>query len=209
VDGEVLFENLTFTIGRGEKVALTGTDSATRALMDVLAGEDQADSGTIEWGGKVNRAYLPRDNSRYFQSDLDVVNWLRQYSPNAEEEFVRGFLGRMLFKGNETQKPVNVLSGGEKMRCMVSRMMLQDPNFLLLDGPTNHLDLESIIAFNNSLKDFEGSLIITSHDVHFVASLVDRVIELDGKRFYDIGTSDYEGYLDDEARKARALARQR
>lgn len=209
VDGEVLFKDLTFTIGRDEKVALTGADTATRVLMDILAGDDEPDSGTIDWGGKVNRAYLPRDNTKYFESDLDIVNWLRQYSSNAEEEFVRGFLGRMLFKGNETQKPVNVLSGGEKMRCMVSRMMLQDPNFLLLDGPTNHLDLESIIAFNNSLKEFEGSLIITSHDVHFVNSLVDRVIELDGEKFHDLGISSYEDYLEDEARKARVLARQR
>ncbi|MEM9695733.1 MAG: ATP-binding cassette domain-containing protein, partial [Myxococcota bacterium] len=141
IDGEVIFKDLTFTIGRDERVALTGSDTATAVLMEVLAGEMEPDEGTIEWGTKCFRAYLPRDNERYFDTDLNLVDWLRQYSTNAEEEFVRSFLGRMLFTGQDTAKSARVLSGGEKMRCMLSRMMLSDPNFLLLDGPTNHLDL--------------------------------------------------------------------
>jgi len=132
-----------------------------------------------------------------------MIDWMRQYSANQEEGFVRGFLGRMLFSGEEGKKKVSVLSGGEKVRCMLSRMMLQDPNVLLLDGPTNHLDLESITALNNGLLKFTGSLVVNSHDVQFVDSLVTRVIELAGDKYYDLGMR-YEEYLVDEARLARA-----
>ncbi|MCA9617932.1 MAG: ATP-binding cassette domain-containing protein, partial [Myxococcales bacterium] len=207
IDGEVMFKDLTFTLGRGESIAVTGSDTATACLMEILAGEMEPDEGEIHWGVKVNRAYFPKDNSRYFDTDDNLVSWMRQFSPNAEEEFLRSFLGRMLFKGDETQKSARVLSGGEKVRCMLARMMLQDPNFLILDGPTNHLDLETITALNNSLLEFDGSMILASHDVQFVDSLVSRVLELDGEDFYDIGGS-YEDYLADEARQARAHARQ-
>jgi len=209
VDDEVLFENLSFTIGRGERVALCGSDVATAALMQVLAGEDEPDSGEVIWGPKVNLAYFPREHGHYFEGNLNIVDWLRQFSDNAEEEFVRSFLGRMLFKGHDTQKPTNVLSGGERVRCMLARMMLQDPNFLLLDGPTAHLDLESITALNNGLLEFEGSMIVCSHDVQFVHSLVDRVIELHGEQHFDFNVSSYEDYLEDEERQARAKERQR
>jgi ATPase subunit of ABC transporter with duplicated ATPase domains len=156
----------------------------------------------VEWGSSVRLGYFPKDNNDFFQSSDNLVDWMRQWSENKEEEFVRGFLGRMLFRGDETQKPCNVLSGGEKVRCMLSRMMVQDPNVLILDGPTNHLDLESITALNNALTKFEGSMVISSHDVQFVDSLVDRVIELRGDEFFDLGMK-YEEYLADSARLAR------
>jgi ATPase subunit of ABC transporter with duplicated ATPase domains len=207
-DGEVLFRDLSFTIGRNERVALTGSDVATAALMQILAGEAEPDAGRVEWGTKVNLAYFPRDNAKFFETDQTLIDWLRQFSTNHEEEFVRGFLGRMLFKGDDSRKSASVLSGGERVRCMISRMMLQDPNFLLLDGPTNHLDLESITALNNGLLEFDGSMIVASHDVQFVDSLVSRVIELNGETHLDINASSYEDYLADEARLARVAARQ-
>jgi ATPase subunit of ABC transporter with duplicated ATPase domains len=209
IEDEVLFKNLSFTVGRDERVALCGSDVATSALMDILAGVAQPDEGEVHWGGKVNRAYFPRESSHFFESKLNLVDWLRQYSDNHEEEFVRGFLGRMLFKGHDTQKATNVLSGGERVRCMLARMMLQDPNFLLLDGPTAHLDLESITALNNGLMEFEGSMLVCSHDVQFVHSLVDRVIELHGDEHFDLNVPAYEEYLADDERIARAKVRQR
>ncbi len=209
IDGEVLFRDLSFTVSRDERVALAGTDVATAALMQILAGEATPDAGEVVWGPKVNRAYFPRDHQSFFETDMNLVDWLRQFSSNHEEEFVRGFLGRMLFKGHDTQKSATVLSGGERVRCMLARMMLQDPNFLLLDGPTAHLDLESITALNDGLLKFEGSMIVCSHDVQFVHSLVNRVIELHGDTFFDLYTPSYEDYLADDARQARALERQR
>ncbi|MET0342611.1 MAG: ATP-binding cassette domain-containing protein [Polyangiales bacterium] len=202
LDGEVLFKNLRFSLAKGEKVAVTGNDNATSALLAVLAGELQPDEGELKWGRTVNLGYFPKDNTQFFQTDKNLIEWMRQYSENQEEGFVRGFLGRMLFTGEETKKSASVLSGGEKVRCMVSRMMLQDPNVLLLDGPTNHLDLESITALNNGLVKFTGSVILSSHDVQFVDTLVTRVIELSGEKYYDLNTS-YEDYLHDEARLAR------
>jgi ATPase subunit of ABC transporter with duplicated ATPase domains len=156
----------------------------------------------MQWGSSVRLGYFPKDNNAFFQSRLNLVDWMRQWSDNQEEEFVRGFLGRMLFTGDETQKECNVLSGGERVRCMLSRMMVQDPNVLILDGPTNHLDLESITALNNALTKFEGSMIISSHDVQFVDTLVDRVIELRADEYFDLGVR-YEDYLADEARLLR------
>ncbi|HEX6239732.1 MAG TPA: ATP-binding cassette domain-containing protein, partial [Polyangiales bacterium] len=203
LDGEVLFKNLRFSLQKGEKLAIVGNDVATATLIQVLAGEIPPDEGELRWGRSVNLGYFPRDNASYFASELNMIEWMRNYSTNQEEGFVRGFLGRMLFSGEETKKRVSVLSGGEKVRCMLARMMLQDPNVLLLDGPTNHLDLESITALNNGLIKFSGSLIVSSHDVQFVDSLVTRVIELAGDKYYDLGMR-YEEYLVDEARLARA-----
>ena len=200
--GELLFKNLRFSLGKGEKIAITGNDLATTTLMQILAGDLEPDEGEVRWGRSVNRGYLPKDNAAFFDTDRNLVDWMRQFSDNHEENFVRSFLGRMLFSGEESQKSAKVLSGGEKMRCMMARMMLQDPNFLLLDGPTNHLDLESITALNNGLLQFDGCLIVNSHDVQFVNSLVSRVIELDGENYYDLGKT-YEEYLRDEARLAR------
>jgi ATPase subunit of ABC transporter with duplicated ATPase domains len=202
VDGVVLFKDVRFTLSQGERIAVTGHDVAVSTFLAVLAGDEEPDEGEVHWGSSVHLGYFPKDNNQFFQSSDNLVDWMRQWTDNKEEEFVRGFLGRMLFTGDQTQKECNVLSGGEKVRCMLSRMMVQDPNMLILDGPTNHLDLESITALNNSLKKFEGSMILSSHDVQFADTLVDRVIELHGNEYFDLGTS-YEDYLVDEARLAR------
>jgi ATPase subunit of ABC transporter with duplicated ATPase domains len=203
VGGVTLFDDLRFTLGQGERIAITGNDVAVSALLAVLSGEQAPDAGDIQWGSSVELGYFPKDNSAFFQRDDNLVDWMRQWTDNQEEEFVRSFLGRMLFSGDDTQKACTVLSGGEKVRCMLSRMMVQDPNVLILDGPTNHLDLESITALNNALMKFEGSMIVSSHDVQFVHTLVDRVIELRGDSYFDLGMR-YEDYLADEARLSRA-----
>ncbi len=202
IDGEVLFKDLRFSLSKGERIAITGNDLATTTLIQILAGEVAPDSGEVRWGRTANIGYFPKDNAGFFDSDLNLIEWLRRFSTNQEESFVRGFLGRMLFSGEESKKRARVLSGGEKVRCMVSRMMLQDPNVLLLDGPTNHLDLESITAFNNGLIKFSGCLVVNSHDVQFVDSLVTRVLELAGDKYYDLGMT-YEEYLANPARLAR------
>ncbi len=203
IDGEVLFRDLRFMLGRGEKLALIGNDLATSTLMQILVGEVAPDAGEVRWGRSVNLGYFPKDNASFFDSDLTLIEWLRRLSPNQEETFVRAFLGRMLFSGESSKKSARVLSGGEKVRCMISRLMLQDPNVLVLDGPTNHLDLESITAFNNGLLKFPGSIVMSSHDVQFVDSLVTRVLELAGEDYYDLEMS-YDEYLADPARRARA-----
>ncbi|AKF04291.1 ABC-F family ATP-binding cassette domain-containing protein [Sandaracinus amylolyticus] len=203
VDGVTLFENLRFSISKGEKVAIAGSDLATSTLLQVLAGEVAPDEGELRWGRSANLGYFPKEHDRFFSTQLNLIEWMRQFSTNQEENFVRSFLGRMLFSGEESKKSANVLSGGEKVRCMLARLMLQDPNVLLLDGPTNHLDLESITALNNGLLKFGGSMVVSSHDVQFVDSLVTRVIELAGERYYDLHMG-YEQYLADEARLARA-----
>lgn len=202
LDGQILFKDLRFSLAKGEKMAVVGSDVATTALLQVLAGELEPDSGEVAWGRTVNLGYFPKDNTHFFDTDLNLIDWLRQFTEKQEENFVRSFLGRMLFSGEESKKSANVLSGGEKVRCMLARMMLQDPNFLVLDGPTNHLDLESITALNNGLLKFTGSMIVSSHDVQFVDSLVDRVLELDGENYHDLGMG-YETYLADEARLQR------
>jgi ATPase subunit of ABC transporter with duplicated ATPase domains len=202
LDGQVLFKNLRFSIAKGEKIAVVGNDVATSALLAVLAGELAPDEGELRFGRTVNLGYFPKDNAPFFDTQANMIEWMQRYSPNQEEGFVRGFLGRMLFSGEESKKAVSVLSGGEKVRCMLARMMLQDPNVLLLDGPTNHLDLESITALNNGLIKFKGSLVVSSHDVQFVDTLVTRVIELAGDTYYDLAMG-YEEYLNDEARLQR------
>lgn len=203
LDGEVLFENLRFSLNRGERMTITGNDVATSTLLSVLAGETKPDEGTLKWGRSVNLGYLPKDHQQYFDTQKNLIEWMRQFSENQDENFVRSFLGRMLFSGDETKKSASVLSGGEKVRCMLARLMLQDANVLLLDGPTNHLDLESITALNNGLLKFTGSMIVSSHDVQFVDSLVTRVIELAGPTYYDLHMG-YEEYLANEARLIRA-----
>jgi ATPase subunit of ABC transporter with duplicated ATPase domains len=203
LDGVQLFKNVRFSLAKGERIAIAGSDVATTAFMDVLAGKLKPDEGEVRWGRSVNLGYFPKDNAQFFATDLNLIDWMRQFSENQEENFVRGFLGRMLFSGEESKKSARVLSGGEKVRCMLARMMLQDPNVLLLDGPTNHLDLESITALNNGLLKFQGSMVVSSHDVQFVHSLVTRVIELGADKYYDVNTT-YEDYLADEARIARS-----
>jgi len=203
IDGEVLFKDLRFTVTRGERIAVMGDDRAVSALLEILAGNLAPDSGEVRWGRSVELGYFPKDNTPFFQTQANLIDWLRQYSKEPEENFVRGFLGRMLFSGDEAKKSANVLSGGEKVRCMLSRLMLQSPNVLILDGPTNHLDLESITALNNGLLKYESPMLFASHDVQFVTSLANRVLELGPDKYFDLGIT-FEQYLADPARLARA-----
>ncbi len=202
VEGQYLFKDLSFSVAKGERVALCGDDVAVSGLISVLAGVREPDSGAVSWGHSVNLGYFPKENDQFFDTKLPVLDWLKQYTDSDDESFVRSFLGRMLFSGDEVHKSAAVLSGGEKVRCMLARIMLQDPNVLLLDGPTNHLDLESITALNNGLLKFDGAMLFASHDLQFVESLADRVIELDGAQVFDLSMN-YQEYLADEARKVR------
>ncbi len=202
-EGAALFKNVSFTLNKGDKVAILGRDSvAVSAFYQILMGERKADKGSFKWGVTTTQGYLPNDNTTFFQSDLNLVDWLRQYSKEKDESFIRGFLGRMLFSGEEALKKANVLSGGEKMRCMISRMMLLGANVLLLDEPTNHLDLESITAFNNGLKDFKGNVLFTSHDHQFVQTVANRIIELTPNGIIDKMT-EYDDYITDPTVKAQ------
>ncbi|HYG14298.1 MAG TPA: ATP-binding cassette domain-containing protein, partial [Bacteroidia bacterium] len=179
-DGEKLFDKISFTLNKGDKVALLSKNSmAITTFFRTIMDEVKADKGECKWGVTITKAYLPNDNSSYFEGvELNLVDWLRQFSKEKDETYIRGFLGRMLFSGEETQKMAKVLSGGEKVRCMTSRMMLQNANFLVLDEPTNHLDLESITAFNDALIDFKGGVLFTSHDHQFMQTVANRVIEI-------------------------------
>lgn len=180
-DGEVLFANVDITMNHGEKIAILSRESAAlTAFFEIVAGKLTAPSGQIEFGQTITYDYLPNENEEFFsnEQDLELMDWLRQYSEEKDEQFIRGFLGRMLFSGEEVYKKSSVLSGGEKVRCMLSKIMLKHPNFLLLDEPTNHLDLESITALNNALKDFKGNLIFTSHDHQMVQTVANRIIEI-------------------------------
>lgn len=187
VDGEQILKDVSFTIKKGDKIALVGrNDLAKTMLLDILAGEATADSGAFAWGITTTQSYFPADNSKYFKGEEDsLIDWLRQYSHDKEESFIRGFLGRMLFSGNEALKKSNVLSGGEKVRCMLAKMMLSGANVLLLDGPTAHLDLEGISAVNEGVRRFKGSVIFTSHDHEFLQTVATRIIELDKGIVYD------------------------
>jgi ATPase subunit of ABC transporter with duplicated ATPase domains len=197
-DGRTILNNLHFTIKRGDKIAVLSKEAlAPTVLYQTLMGEKKADSGSVEWGITITQAYLPNDNSAYFEKDLPLVDWLRQYSKEKDETYIRGFLGRMLFSGEESLKSAKVLSGGEKVRCMLSKIMLQNPNFLLLDEPTNHLDLESITSFNNGLKNFNGTVMFTTHDHEFIQSLANRIIEVGPNGMIDKEMS-YDDYIRDE-----------
>lgn len=206
-DGEVLFSNVSFTLDKSEKVGILAKDSRViDAFYEILAGELEPTSGTLEWGVTSKNAYLPNENSKYFEgTNLNLIDWLRQYSTNKEEAFVRGFLGRMLFTGEETFKNVSVLSGGEKVRCMVSRMMLQQANVIMLNEPTSHLDLESITAFNNGVKNFTGVVLISTHDHEFMQSVVNRVVEISPKGFIDKQYTTFDEYLQDTSIAERRL----
>ncbi len=197
VDGTTLFENGNFVIDKGDKIAFVGENEvAITTLFQVLAGELKQDAGTLTWGITTSQAYFPKDNAEFFKnSELNLIDWLRQYSNEKSESFIRGFLGRMLFSGDEAMKKVKVLSGGEKVRCMLSRMMLTSSNVLILDGPTNHLDLESITAVNNGLIRFNGIVLFSSHDHQFNETIANRVIEVTPKGFIDFKMN-YEEYLD-------------
>ncbi|MCQ6276174.1 ATP-binding cassette domain-containing protein [Bacillus sp. V3B] len=199
IDGVKVLDNISFIMNKDDKIALVGTDeTAKTTLFKILMGELEADSGTFKWGVTTSQAYFPKDNSRYFEnSDVNLVDWLRQFSPQDDSEsFLRGFLGRMLFSGEEVLKKASVLSGGEKVRCMLSKMMLSGANVLLLDEPTNHLDLESITALNNGLINFKGSLIFSSHDHQFIQTIANRIIELTPSGLVDKQMA-YDEYLND------------
>jgi ATPase subunit of ABC transporter with duplicated ATPase domains len=199
IDGIKVLDNISFIMNKDDKIALVGADeTAKTTLFKILMGEMEADSGTFKWGITTSQAYFPKDNSRYFEnSDVNLVDWLRQFSPQDDSEsFLRGFLGRMLFSGEEVLKKASVLSGGEKVRCMLSKMMLSGANILLLDEPTNHLDLESITALNNGLINFKGSLIFSSHDHQFIQTIANRIMELTPSGLVDKQMA-YDEYLND------------
>ena len=202
VDGEQVLKNVSFTLKRGDKVAFVGPNSIGKTMLfKILMGEEEPDEGSFKWGVTTTQAYLPADNSAYFDEiDLNLVDWLRQYSKDQDETFVRGFLGRMLFSGEESQKKAQVLSGGERVRCMLSRMMLSGANVLLLDEPTNHLDLESITALNNGLMDFKGTELFVSHDHQFVQTIANRIIDITPDGVVDRVTT-YDEFLANETVK--------
>lgn len=195
-DGTVLFDNVSFNIEKGEKVVfLSHNPKAMTALFEIINGNREADAGTYKWGITITTAYLPLDNTEFFNSDKDLVEWLSQYGVG-NEVAMKGYLGRMLFSGEEVQKKVNVLSGGEKMRCMIARMQLKNANCLILDTPTNHLDLESIQAFNNNLVQFKGNILFSSHDHEFIQTVSNRIIELTPNGTID-KLMDYDDYIYD------------
>ena len=199
-DGTILFDNVNFNIEKGEKVVfLSHNPKAMTALFEIINGNRKADAGDYKWGVTITTAYLPLDNTEFFQSDKNLVDWLSQYGPG-NEVAMKGYLGRMLFSGEEVLKKVNVLSGGEKMRCMIARMQLQNANCLILDTPTNHLDLESIQAFNNNLVAFKGNILFASHDHEFINTVANRIIELTPSGTIDKLMS-YDEYIYDEAIK--------
>ena len=196
-DGTVLFDHVNFNIEKGQKVVfLSRNPKAMTALFEIINGNRKADEGTYNWGVPITTAYLPLDNTEFLNCDLNLVDWLSQYGPG-NEVAMKGFLGRMLFKQEEVEKKVNVLSGGEKMRCMIARMQLQNANCLILDTPTNHLDLESIQAFNNNLVSFKGNILFSSHDHEFINTVADRIIELTPRGTIDKLTT-YDDYIHDE-----------
>ncbi|TDS15247.1 ATPase subunit of ABC transporter with duplicated ATPase domains [Maribacter caenipelagi] len=203
-EGELLFSNVNINLAKGDKIAIISRDSrATSAFYDIINGNKKADKGTFQWGITTTQSYLPADNSDFFTGNINLVDWLRQYAKTEEEReevYIRGFLGKMLFSGEEALKKCTVLSGGEKVRCMLSRMMLMRANVLMLDEPTNHLDLESITAFNNSLKNFKGTVMLTTHDHEFAQTVANRIIELTPKGNID-RYSTFDEYMSDKALK--------
>lgn len=206
VEGRVLFDQVSFTVNKGDKIAILSQDPlAVTAFYNIIAGETAADGGAFEWGSTITYAYLPQENARFFNGDMNLMDWLRQYVPDhvkdVDEPFLRGFLGKMLFSGEDVLKKTNVLSGGEKVRCMISRMMLQNPNVILLDQPTNHLDLESIQSFNEQCTDYKSVVLLSSHDHTFMQTVANRVIELTPKGIID-RLMTFDEYLEDDRVKA-------
>lgn len=198
-EGSVLFKDVNINVTKGDKIAFISRNQlAVSSLFEVLAEEDMDFKGKFSFGTTIHKAYLPNDNHKYFQSDLNLIDWLRQFSKDKDETYIRGFLGKMLFSGEEVLKKCNVLSGGEKVRCMTSRMMLLNPNLLILDEPTNHLDLESIISYNDALKDYPGVILFTSHDHQLTQTVANRIIELTPKGIID-KVCTYDEYLENPA----------
>lgn len=204
LDGQLMFKNFSLHVNKGDKIAFVGpNDLVKTTLFQILVGELNADEGSFKWGVSTTQAYLPKDNKKYFEVDLNVVDWLRQYSKDTDENFVRGFLGRMLFSGEESLKKVKVLSGGEKVRCMFSKMMLTNANVIILDEPTNHLDLEAITALNKGMETFPGTILFSSHDHQLVQTVANRIIELTPNGWIDRMSMPYDEYLEDEKLKAQ------
>lgn len=197
LNGKQLFKDFDLFVNKGDKIAFLSKDSlAITTLFQILMGEAKADAGTFKFGQTITTAYLPNENEKYFQSNDNLIDWLRQFSDGEKDEtYIRGFLGKMLFSGEETFKKCSVLSGGEKVRCMISRMMLASANLLILDEPTNHLDLESITAFNNSLRDFPGTVLFTSHDHTFTQTVANRIVEIFPERYVDKATT-FDEYME-------------
>lgn len=197
-DGDLLFDDVNFQIEKNDKVVFLSHDPrAMTALFEIINGNRKADAGTYDWGQTITTAYLPLDNTSFFNTDLNLVDWLCQYSNDSSEIYLKGFLGKMLFSGEVVLKKASVLSGGEKMRCMIAKMMMTDANTLVLDSPTNHLDLESIQAFNNTLQAFKGNILMSSHDHEFIQTVCNRVIELTPNGIID-KIMDFDDYLSDE-----------
>ena len=198
VDGDLLFKDVNLTIERNDKVVFLSHDPrAMTAFFEIISGNRKADEGSYEWGQTITTAYLPLDNTEFFNTDMNLVDWLCQFSDDSSEIYLKGFLGKMLFSGEEVLKKASVLSGGEKMRCMIAKMMMTDANTLILDSPTNHLDLESIQAFNNTLQAFKGNILMSSHDHEFIQTVCNRVIELTPNGVID-KIMDFDDYLTDE-----------
>ena len=199
IDGEKVLDNISFTVNTGDKVViLSNNDIAKTTLFQILAGEIEPDSGTYEWGMTTSQSYFPKDNSEYFENvDLSLIDWMRQFSTDQHEEYVRGFLGRMLFSGEEARKMAKVLSGGEKVRCMLSKMMISGANVLLLDNPTDHLDLESITSLNKSLIRFPGTVLFTTHDHEFIQTVANKIIEITPNGILE-KEMEYDDYINDE-----------
>ena len=197
INGVEILKNISFRVVKGDKIALVGeNDVANSTLLKILAGKMEPDSGSYKWGITISRSYFPNDNSKFFNDvDLNLIDWMRQFSEEKSENYLRGFLGRMLFSGDEALKKAKVLSGGERVRCMLSRMMLKNANSLILDQPTNHLDLESITALNNGLKDYKSNMIFTSHDHQFIQTIANRIMEITPERFVDKNMT-YDEYLE-------------
>lgn len=201
MDGQLLFKNLELMVDKGDKIAfLSKDDMAVSRLFEILMSQAEAQSGSFKWGTTIKPAYFPLENSDFFKENISLVDWLRQFSEEKDESFIRGFLGRMLFSGEEALKGANVLSGGEKVRCMLSRMMLAAPNLLILDEPTNHLDMESIIALNTNLSEFKGTVLFKSHDIQFVNTIANRIVELTPVGILDKRMT-YDEFLDNDTIK--------
>jgi len=204
IDGDVMFRKLDLRVNKGDKIAFMGrNDLAKTALFQILASELKPDTGTFKWGASTTQAYYPKDNSTYFDKDLSIIDWLRQFSAETDENYIRGFLGRMLFSGDEASKSVKVLSGGEKVRCMFARMMVMSANVLIFDEPTNHLDLEAITALNNGLMTFSGTILFSSHDHQFVQTIANRIVEITPNGYIDSQNTNLDEYLKNEELKKR------
>jgi ATPase subunit of ABC transporter with duplicated ATPase domains len=198
VEGITLFKDLNFTVNKNDKIVFLSRDSrAMTALFELLKGHENPDNGSHEWGQTIIKAYLPLENEEFFRKDINLIDWLSQYSEDTSELYLRGFLGKMLFSGEDIYKKVNVLSGGERVRCMIARMMIRNANVMLLDTPTNHLDLESIQAFNNTLIRFKGNILMSSHDHAFIQTVCNRVIEIGPKGMID-KQMEYDDFISDE-----------